>query len=343
MKDRIVMPRLGVNDDKVMVAQFLVEDGAAVKKGQAVAVLETSKETGEICAPSDGVISFLIKEETEAEVGTEIALISASREAHEETAIGQPERKLTEKAKRLAEKHGIDLRLLPSDKIIREKDLLPYIQKPYEMAEVTSNQAVIYGGGGFGKIAVEILRQDPQFAVYGIVDSNFPDKKEVLGVPVIGDDEILERLLKEGRKKMVNAVGFLQKAHWRKPTYEMLKEKGFEFINVIHRSAVVEQSVTMGAGNLICAGAIIGSEVKIGSNCILNAGCVISHDCKISDHCHIASGATLAGNVTVGENTLIGQGCTVYSDVRIGKNVTVQNGVHIFKNVEDGAVVLLNG
>ena len=185
------------------------------------------------------------------------------------------------------------------------------------------------------------MKTKHEYELYGVVDSNFPSKKDVLGIPVIGNDDCLDELYSAGYHKFFNAVGFLNKSHYRRPTFDMLKSKGFEFVNVIHNSAIIEQNVHFGEGNLVCAGAIIGSEVNIGSNCIINAGAIISHDCIISDNCHIASGAVLAGGVIIGENTLIGQNCTINSLVKIGKNVVIQNGCSVFKDVKDNEIVTL--
>lgn len=341
MENEILMPRLGVNDDYVTLTQWLVANGSNVKKDQKIAVIESTKETTEIYAPEEGYISFKEKEGNDVQVGSIIAIIaSEALNIMSENRVNLDDLKITAKAKALVEEYDIDIKLLPKDKMIKEKDVLQLISKPYEIAEVKSNQILIYGGGGFGKIAIDILKKTPGVYAYGVVDINYPEKVSTLGVPVIGNDSDLEKLYQQGYHNIFNAVGFNKKAHWRKAPYEMLKEKGFDCPNIIHPSANVEETVQMGEGNLICAGAIIGTDVKMGSNCIINAGAIVSHDCIISDHCHIASGAVLAGGVTVGENTLIGQNCSIYLHVKIGKNVVIQNGCHIFKDVKDNEVVL---
>lgn len=344
MENKVLMPRLGVNDDKLFLAKYLVKNGQKVDAKTKIAVIESAKETNEIMSGFDGYVSFVAKEGTDVPVGDVIVIISDEepKNAVSESNTQLSDYKITEKAKALINEYGIDIALLPKDRLIKEKDVLALISKPYELAEVKSNKVFIYGGGGFGKIAIDILKTKHEYEVFGVVDSNYPDKKDVLGVSVIGNDDCLDNLLKQGYNKFFNAVGFLNKAHYRKPTYEMLKNKGFESINVIHKTAIIEDDVSFGEGNLVCAGVIIGSEVRVGSNCIINAGAVISHDCIISDHCHIASGAVLAGAVTIGENTLIGQNVTINSLVKIGKNVVIANGCSIFKDVKDGEVVLQN-
>ena len=340
---KIIMPRMGINEDSATLVQWLKRNGSKVKAGQKIAVVETTKETYEIVAEEGGFLTQLVTAGTDVTVGKEIANIGPEESiAQMEEVVDLAEYKITEKAKAIISEYDIDIDLLPKGKLIKEKDVLQFVSKPYELVETKTNKILIYGGGGFGKIAIDIIKKTPGVYVHGVVDIYYPEKKETMGVPVIGNDLDLEKLYQEGYNKIFNAVGFKNKVHWRKNPYLMLKEKGFECPNVIHPSAQIEETVEMGEGNLICAGAIIGTEAKIGSNCIINAGAIISHDCIISDHCHIASGAAIAGFVTIGENTLIGQNCSIYSDVKIGKNVVIQNGCSIFKDVKDNEVVLLD-
>lgn len=341
MVSEIKMPRLGVNDDYITLVRWLVKDGDMVRKGQKIAEIETSKETNEIKADEEGMIHLAMSEGKDVAVGEIVATIgdAVRQKEVESTETGL---RATAKAQKLIEENGIDISKLPKDRLIREKDVIGLIDKKYQIEEVKTNKVLIYGGGGFGKIAIEILKTQHTYELYGIVDLKYPDLKEILGIPVIGSDDDLGRLVKDGYTKIFNGIGFSHKAHWRKEPYEKLREFGFEFINVIHNSAQIEPSARMGAGNLVCAGAIIGSEAKIGSNCIINSGAVISHDCIISDHCHIASGAVIAGSVTIGENTLIGQNVTIYSSVVIGKNVTILNGCSVFRSVPDNTVVKEN-
>lgn len=346
MAEQVIIPRLGVNDDVVTIGEWLVKDGDWVSKGQDIVVYETTKETGEGQAPADGYIHILAAQGEEKEVGAAAAEIvaSAAQEAvRTDTHEAQDDRKYTKKAEALIAQYHIDVSELPQDRIIREKDIEALIEmqieaqmaKPYHIRETHTNEMFIYGGGGFSRIIIDLLKQTCIYRAKGIVDMKYPELGEVAGMDVIGDDRMLDVLISQGINKTVNAVDF----PYRSQVYEKLKEKGFELLNLVHRTAIIEPTVTMGEGNLIFAGAMVGSEAVIGNDCVINAGAIVNHECVISDNCHIASGAVLAGCVTVGENTLIGQGCTVYQRVTIGKNVVIQNGCHIFKNVPDGAVV----
>lgn len=338
MAEQILIPRLGVNDDVVTIGEWLVKDGEWVFKGQDIVVYETTKETAEGQATVDGYIHILVSQGEEKEVGAVIAQIDdslAHKAAQMDVESTSDNRKYTKKAEALIKQYHIDVSGLPTDRIIREKDVECLIAKPYQIRETHTNEMFIYGGGGFSHILIDLLKQSCTYRLKGIVDMKYPELKEVAGIAVIGDDSYLDVLFNQGINKTVNAVDF----PFRSQVYDKLKEKGFELLNLVHRTAMIEPTVTMGEGNLIFAGALVGSEAVLGNDCVINAGAIVNHECVISDNCHIASGAVLAGCVTVGENTLIGQGCTVYQRVTIGKNVVIQNGCHIFKNVPDGTIV----
>jgi sugar O-acyltransferase (sialic acid O-acetyltransferase NeuD family) len=332
----IKMPRLGVNDDYVTLVTWMVKDGSWVDEGQIVASVETSKESSEVKADRAGIITFSVAEGDDVKVGDAIAMIGEG-EKPKKAETDTSSLHMTEKARKLVIENKIDESLLPKDRLIREKDVMPFIKKSFSIAETKQNELLLYGGGGFSKIVIDILMVTHAYNSYGIIDMAYPELKDVMGVPVIAGDDGLQDYLDAGYRKIFNCVGIT-----RRSAYEKLKKYGFEFPNVIHAKAILEPSVRLGEGNLICAGAIIGAQAQIGSDCVINAGAIVSHDCIISDHCHVASGAVLAGVITVGENTLIGQNVTVYSNVKIGNNVVIENGCSVFKDVPDNTTVRYN-
>ena len=340
------MPRLGVNDDSVILGQWTVKDKAQVKKGQKIAVLETSKETSELKSEYDGYIRLIAKIGMSIPVGELIATIDAevpAEELNEKEEKATDNRTFTKKAQALLDEHPeIDITKLLNEGIIKESDVAKLIQEPYHLEQTMSNQILIYGRGGLCKDIIDIVRQTNAYQIAGIIDFYYPEEKELYGIPVVGGVKEMKSLYENGYHKIISAVAFWGESytkHYRKNPSSRLKQVGFEFVNIVDRSANIAHTVRMGDGNLICANVYIGPEARIGSDVVLNVGCIVNHDCIVSDHCHIASGAVLAGEVIVGENTLIGQGAIIHAGVKIGNNVTVNNGCVVFKDVPDGVIV----
>jgi acetyltransferase-like isoleucine patch superfamily enzyme len=129
----IVLTREDANTEFALLAEWLVEDRAAVVGGEPVCVVETTKATVEVESPGEGTLVQLFAEGVEVELGRTIALVAQSAEELE-TALGRREptappdakpldRKATRKAVELADRHGIDLGSIEKRGFITEKDV----------------------------------------------------------------------------------------------------------------------------------------------------------------------------------------------------------------------------
>lgn len=348
-KIEVLMPRLGTNDNYVTIGQWKVKSGDLVKAGQEIAVLETTKETQDLVTEENGYIYLEYVEGEDVEVGKVIAYITSEQIAvinKKSEATSTENLNITNKALELAQKYGVDLNKLDKSKVIREKDILAYLGAQDKQKRNVANDIIIVSGGGVAKMCIDILRESRTYNIAGLTDINLDEGSDVLGVPVLGGDDVLDELKEKGHMLAINAIGGIANDNkgnlffLRKKIYEMIKNKGYFMPNIIHPKAMIESSVELGEGNLILAGAIIGSDAKIGNDCIINTGAIVSHDCVIEDHAKISPGAILAGNVHVGENSLIGMGVTIYIGVKIGKNVIISNGKNIFSDVPDNSVIM---
>ncbi|HET8741976.1 MAG TPA: biotin/lipoyl-containing protein, partial [Gaiella sp.] len=70
--------REDANSESALLAEWLVEDRAAVRKGQPVCVVETSKASVELEAEGDGTLVQLVSAGLEVELGSSIGLIAQS-------------------------------------------------------------------------------------------------------------------------------------------------------------------------------------------------------------------------------------------------------------------------
>lgn len=350
MKIDVLMPRIGANDNYVTLCSWNVKEGEKVQKGQVLAQIETTKESGEIEAEENGYIHILANEMSAIPVGDCVCIISEAYDASQtkEKVLSADLPTVSKKAQALIEQYAINMDVFLGMSIVKEKDVWAYIEKTQEEEEASDtdectldNHIIINGAGGMCKVVLEILAQRGEYKVDGILEKYYREGVYIKNIPVIStnDEEALLKLYRDGYRYMINAIAFDRNKHDRKAPFLLMKKCGFKMINVIHNRAIIEPSVSMGEGNYVAAGAMLGTDVVLKNNCMINAGTIISHDCVIGSHSHIASGTVLGGGVIVGENTLIGQGCTVFKGVSIGKNVIIANGMHIFENVPDDTVI----
>ncbi|MFK8060266.1 MAG: acetyltransferase [Polaribacter sp.] len=125
-------------------------------------------------------------------------------------------------------------------------------------------------------------------------------------------------------------------------TYNLIKSKGFEVLNVIHKSASVSKNINLGSGNFIARNASINPLAVIKDCCIINTASIIEHECIIEDGVHIAPGAVLAGNVTVGKNSFIGANSVIKQGVKIGENVIIGAGSVVLKDIDNNKKLVGN-
>lgn len=194
---------------------------------------------------------------------------------------------------------------------------------------------VVIGGGGHAKVVIEAARASGLWDVVGVVDAS-PSAAPCLGVPVLGGDEILPRLLAEGIASAVLALGGNA---LRERLGRHALDLGFELPAIIHPSALISPSAKIGKGVVVMARAVVGTETTVSDLAIVNTGAVLDHDNVLGRAAHVAPGCALAGNVSVGDRSLVGVGTAVRPLIRIGADVVVGAGSVIVADIPDGAFV----
>lgn len=197
------------------------------------------------------------------------------------------------------------------------------------------------GAGGHARVVLEALLARGGSHVVGLLDPR-PELAgtRVLGVPVLGGDELLARLHSEGIHHAFVGIGSVGDAGARRRVFESLERAGFDLVAAIHPSAVVSPSVQMGRGPIILAGSVINAGARLGDDVIVNTGAIVEHDCVLEDHVHVATGARLSGAVHVGEGAHVGTGASIRQGVRVGRGSIVGVGAAVVSDVPEGVVVV---
>jgi sugar O-acyltransferase (sialic acid O-acetyltransferase NeuD family) len=112
--------------------------------------------------------------------------------------------------------------------------------------------------------------------------------------------------------------------------------------SLIHPSAVVSPSATVGMGSVVMAGAVINADVKIGQGVIVNTGATIDHDSVIGDFAHISPQVALAGGVRIGRGAWVGIGSCVIQKIKIGAGARVGAGSVVINDIPDGVTAVGN-
>ena len=196
---------------------------------------------------------------------------------------------------------------------------------------------IIIGAGDHARVLLDILLEEGM-EVIGLADKSVPEGTVIYGVPVIGDDSAVLKYNPD-EIKLVNGIGSVGSTALRASVFRFFKEKGYDFANVIHPSAVISRRSELRDGVQVLAGAVVGPDAVIGEDCIVNTNASLDHGCVIGRDCHIAPGCTLSGCVTVGEGTHIRTGSSVIQGIKIGSDVLVGAGSVVIRNIEDNTRV----
>lgn len=194
---------------------------------------------------------------------------------------------------------------------------------------------VVVGAGDHAKVVLEALWAIGAFEVVGLIDPN-PLSNYVLGVPVLGGDQLLPCLLTQGVKAAVVAIG---SNGLRQQIGENLLRMGFALPAVVHPTAFISPSANIADGAVVMAKAIVGTLANIDALTIINTGAIVEHDNNIGVSAHICPGVALAGRVRVGDRALIGVGSAVRPNICIGSDSVVGAGSAVVADVHSGVTV----
>ncbi len=114
------------------------------------------------------------------------------------------------------------------------------------------------------------------------------------------------------------------------------------FITLIHQSASISTTTTMGVGNLINSLVSVAAQSKLGDFVSINRNASVGHHTVLHDFVTVNPGAHIAGNVTVGAHVQIGMGAIVIDGLSIGENTVIGAGAVVTRDLPANVVAYGN-
>ena len=184
---------------------------------------------------------------------------------------------------------------------------------------------VLIGGGGHCKSVIDVLEQEGQFKIEGIVDKSDLLGDSVLGYSFIGVDNDMPKLAKKYKYALIT-VGQIKSPLLRIKLFDLAIKSGFTLPKIISPNAYVSKHASIGNGVVVMHNAVVNANASIGDNCIINTKALIEHDCLISKHCHISTNATINGGSRVESGCFVGSNATTKELVTISENSFINAG-----------------
>lgn len=199
---------------------------------------------------------------------------------------------------------------------------------------------LIFGAGGFGRevqwLIERINQKNPTWEIEGYLDDGVMPQTEINGYKVLGGMEKLKEYA--GTMAVVVAVG---SAKTRDKIVTEIKKIGeFQFPNLIDPDVQISQFVSMGEGNIICAGNILTVNVHLQDFVILNLSCTVGHDVCLESFVTVYPGVNISGNVQIGERAELGTGSKIIQGNTIGKDTIVGAGAIVVRHIPSECVAV---
>ncbi len=201
--------------------------------------------------------------------------------------------------------------------------------------KTAGRSVVLIGGGGHARVCADIARS-AGWDVLGFCDPSLPENTRLDGIAVIHEDELDLAARFGADVALFVAIG---RQNTRAQIVGSLVEAGSSLATLVHPSAVLASSASVGPGTCVMAGAVLNNNARTGAGVIVNTHVTIDHDCDLEDFTNVSPGATLSGNVHCGAAAFVGAGAVVVQGCRIGAASVVAAGAVVTGDVASHTLV----
>lgn len=198
-------------------------------------------------------------------------------------------------------------------------------------------EIVIVGAGGFGREVYLWTKDsfpDDQYKIKGFLDDNPRILNNYnMDIGIIGD---LDGYEIEKQDRFVFAIGDIDV---KKRLVTRLKKKGAKFLTLIHPTAIVANTATIGEGIIICPFVTISDNVQLGNFAMMNIYSSGGHDAKVGNYCILSPYATLNGFVILEDEVFLGTHSTIISYKKVGYKTKISANSVVMRDVPPNKIV----
>ncbi|WP_394218330.1 acetyltransferase [Halobacillus trueperi] len=187
---------------------------------------------------------------------------------------------------------------------------------------------LLIGDGGHSKVIQDIIQSEGKHRVIGLLDDKY-ERGSIRNNVFVGPvDSIFERL-----QENVGIILAIGNNGVRKKLVERLQIHPSQFVTVIHPSAIVSPSASIGRGTVVMPKVVVNANAVVNDHCILNTGSTVEHDCFVDRFAHLSPASTLTGQVYIEEGVNIGAAATVIPGLKIGSWSVIGAGATVIEDI----------
>jgi len=182
--------------------------------------------------------------------------------------------------------------------------------------------------------------RNDKYDVVGFLD----DRKDLLGKTILGAEVLgpFSSISNYPDCHFVTGIGSPENYWRREKIIQSLNVEMERFVTLIHPTASISSSATIGRGSVIFQNVTITTNVKIGTQVLILPNSVVSHDAVVGDYSILNAGVCLASSVRVARSSYIGSNSSVRQGIGIGARSLVGMGSVVVKDIKKNEVVVGN-
>ena len=202
---------------------------------------------------------------------------------------------------------------------------------------------MLIGAGGFAREvyahAKESIGYGTEWDIKGFLDGDIKlseSEYAKLPAPLLGDvisyeiDEadvfICAIAEPRGKEKVANIIA----------------AKGGRFMNIIHKTALLEGRIDMGIGNIVSPYVVMTDNIRLGNHISFNVASRVGHDAVIGDFSSFMSNAGVCGYAVIGKRVYMATNAVALPHSKIDDDVVVGVNSVVYKKAESGCTVFGN-
>jgi len=202
---------------------------------------------------------------------------------------------------------------------------------------------IILGGQGDGVVVASFINDVTQISkdtinLLGFLNDS--GEQEIYGYPVLGTLKDARKFLDEDDIYFISALLKVKYSYSRSKLIESLDIPLSKFTTIIHPTAAISKSASIGSDTVIAPHVTVMPNVIIKNHCSVRASASIGHDCKIDDFCYIGPNATLSGRAKMMTGAHLGPNSSVSDAKVLGTHSVVGIGSCILRDVNDFDIMI---
>lgn len=200
---------------------------------------------------------------------------------------------------------------------------------------MTLTPLLLAGAGGLARETVELVhainRVSPTWQLLGVLDDD-PGRHGALiaGLRVLGPCATVHE---HPDARVAACVASPSDPGRRLRLVARLGLAPARYATLVHPSAVIPSSATLGCGCIVHATTVLTADVALGAHVVAMPAVVLTHDDVIGAGVTFGAGARVAGGVTVEEGAYVGSGALIRESMVIGAGAVIGMGAVVTRSV----------